>query len=561
MSASFGKRLSLDHKHILNEGAALRNSSVDDDEEEEDDFDGAPLAPRYAQESSFIEPKESSFLTSSERARVSATDQHLEKTLTSIKSMSLMFESGALQLPASTRPPSFPSIPATNSSSRVIVVPEAPPPRNSSSAQRALVHQSPANHSLSRREQHQSRSPDDASPSDATKSYVRDLEHRVEQLEAMLKAMQQRLETVVASQESTKIPSKHDRAPDRAIPAAHTNNPPQAQQAFVDGKRLDDSPAIETVHHGPATDRSVTSNPNSGRRLSLQSAAQGIIFARRLHLPAIGQLPTFDPAACSKGILLHSMKQAATLMQFSNTPHPYCLGPVITRGSSILSISLYIGEPAIPAISSSNFSVDLQSVLKTGSVDDIVEAVISSQHDDLSQALKSFDHSALVNLSKKLGVTIRVDKHFEVRCEVLRKRCNEIVRDAANGGVCFFGVCGANAPSHGIRGDEMVWCSSMNQRKDPGAPKAQPLVTIDDRMAGLDTHIELLVSDLKTICDRLGPEFCGHVNRFINHRRPLGIEESYLADEKLNPFNDVGPKQVRLISELFIDLMRFISVV
>lgn len=229
--------------------------------------------------------------------------------------------------------------------------------------------------------------------------------------------------------------------------------------------------------------------------------------------------------------------------------------------SSSLSISLYIGEPAVPAFSSLNSLADLQSVLKTGSVDDIVEAIISSQHDDLSQALKSFDHAALVNLSKKLGVTIRVDKHFEARCEVLRKRCNEIVRDAATGGVCFFGVCGANAPSHGERGDEMVWCSSIYQRKDPGPPKSQPLMTIDDKMAALDTHIELLVSDLKTICDRLGPEFCGHMNRFINHRRPLGIKESYLPDEKQNPFNDIGPKQVRLLSEILNDLMRMISVV
>lgn len=572
MSAKIGKRVSLDYAQIQNEGAALRNPSTDDDDDD-DDYDEAPLAPRRAQESSFIKATDHSLSTSSARARLSGKDQLMEKTLTNIKSMSLMFESGALQPPASASPPSFSRTDVSrnsnssphlfsrtdvirNSKSDAIVVPEAPPPRTSSTAQRAAASQPRTEVQTQHRpvaEPH-SRILDQSSPYDASKSYVKDLEHRVEQLEELLATMQHRLETVLASQESTKIPSKYDPAPIRSAHVARTHAPLQAHQPPLEVHGEELSVAVVTGEQVPTSDRSGPSTQRSGRRHSIQSVAQGIIFARRLHLPAIGPLPSFDKASCSKGIVLHNSNQAATLMQFSDSPHPYCLGAPITRGSSFLSITLYFGEPALPAISSSLSPADLHTILESGSADEVVEAIISSQRDDLSQALKSSKDAVLAALSKKLGVTVRLDSHFETRCEALRKRCREIVRNAASGGVCFFGVCGANTPSHGIRGNEMVWCSSINQRKDPGAPKTNSLASRDDRIKALYLHIELLFSDLQTICDVLGPNFCAFLNNIV-HRRRAAAEEHIAAEDTRNPFTDFSPKQVSSTSSFFNHVM------
>lgn len=560
MSANFGKRVSMDHALILNEGAALRNPVDYDDD---GDYDEAPLAPRRAQESSFVKASDYSLSTSSARARLSGKDQHMEKTLTNIKSMSLMFESGSLQPPASTSPPSFSRTDVMrNSNSNAIVVPEAPPPRTSSTAQRAVAPQHRTEVQTPHRpaaEPH-SRILDQSSPSDASKSYVKDLEHRVEQLEELLATMQHRLETVLASQESSKIPSKYDPAPARSAHVARTHAPLQAHQPPLDVHDAEVVAAAVAGEQGPTSDRSAPSTQRSGRRHSIQSVAHGIIFARRLHLPAIGQLPSFDKASCSKGILLHNSNQAATLVQFSDSPHPYCLGAPITRGSSFLSITLYFGEPALPAISSSLSPPDLQSILESGSADEVVEAIISSQRDDLSLALKSCKDAVLAALSKKLGVTVRLDSHFETRCEALRKRCREIVRNAASGGVCFFGVCGANTPSHGIRGNEMVWCSSINQRKDPGAPKTNALASRDDRINALYFHIELLFLDLQTICDVLGPNFCAFLNNAV-HRRRAAAEEHIAAEDTHNPFTDFSPKQVSSTSSFFNHVMLLCAVV
>lgn len=335
MSDHFNKRVSLDYAQIINEGAALRMPLTDADLYADDDSqEEEPLAPRYQPDLSFKKTNHSSVgQVGSQNARVASIDRHLEQTLTSIKSMSLMFESGALQQPGAARPPSFANIDAaTQSSSRSLVVPAAPPPRSVSSAHRAQAqpgpeHDSPA---LPRTSSAQSSS----SPSDAGKSYVRDLENRVEQLEAMLASMQERLEQVLGKQVASKIPSKHDPAPPAAVQQeanqAHVRGRDEGHEALSITRGAAASAAVVTTdsgpntdRSGPQTDRSSISN-RSGRRLSIQGVAKGMIFARRLHLPEITHLPAFDKTACSKGILLQNANMQATLMQFGNTPHPYC---------------------------------------------------------------------------------------------------------------------------------------------------------------------------------------------------------------------------------------------
>jgi hypothetical protein len=78
----------------------------------------------------------------------------------------------------------------------------------------------------------------------------------------------------------------------------------------------------------------------------------------------IAYLPTFDSAVCSKGTTLLSNNTAATLMQFYDAPHPYSLGPVITRGASMQTITLYFGQPALPAMNVSSSSANLQAILR-----------------------------------------------------------------------------------------------------------------------------------------------------------------------------------------------------
>lgn len=542
--SKYSKRVSMDYSQIVNEGAALRNRLS----EIEDDDDEAPLAPRSSKAAVSMKQNPGSLpLTNALSSRVSSNDRNLEKTLTNIKTMSLMFESGALQLPAAARPQSFNSIDtAADSAPRGLMVPEAPPPRNSSSAQRTRMSED-----SNPRFVNDSPTLSSTPPPAADNDYVRGLELRVEQLEAMLATMQQRLGSVLDSHEYAKIPSKHDAAPRQHAQQPSRNALLNAQDRSVEtavaGQGPDSSASmVAGDSRQPNSDRSAPSAPStqrSGRRLSIQGVAQGIMFARRLHLPAIGQLPVFDKAACSKGIMLQNMNTLATLMQFSNTPHPYCLGPVITRGPSILNITLYFGAPALPAINDALSSADLQSVLNSGSTDDIVHAVISSPPDALSQALKSTDPNTLIALSKQFGVNIRAGKAFESRCEEFRGRCGEIARDAANAGVCFFGVCGASAPTHGIRGDEMVWCSSINERKDPGTPKFKPLLGKEARIAAREVHIKLLLADLSVICDAI-PECGAFLNEFIPRRR-TDVEDNPSYQQLPNRWNDFGEKQVR----------------
>ena len=563
------KRLSLDHNQTRNEGASLRNPwNVDDDSEATssviDSLDGfeneAPLAPRYAQASSSMKPTESYHRsTSSLNSRVSSIDQHLEKTLTNIKSMSLMFESGGLQSPAIVRPSSLISVDAvSNTASRALVVPVAPPARNSSSSQRANAQHSLEHHAPVRSAVQSSGSPASFAPSEATHSYVKDLEHRVEQLEEMLATMQQRLDAVLASHESTKIPSKHDPAPRRVSHGAHANSHSIASELAVHELAINSigpgaSAASATVpdsHQGQSTDRSGPSTSrssivSSGRRHSLAGAAHTIIFARRLQLPDIAYLPTFDSAVCSKGITLLNNNTAATLMQFYNAPHPYCLGPVITRGASMQTITLYFGQPALPAMNDSSSSANLQAILRNGSTDETMQAIISSTPDDLC---KSLNEAALAALSKQFAVIFRRDQDFLVRCSLLRKRCVDIALDAARGGVCFFGICGANVPSHGIRGNEIVWCSSLNERKEPGAQKTKPLMNRTDIMRCLDTHIKLLHTDMITVCEAY-PEIGNMINDLLAGRRTVERavdDKSSSLQNAPNPWtlNHLGLKQV-----------------
>ena len=571
MDGNYSKRLSLDHNQTRNEGAPLR-LPVDYDTESlpyvEGSADGfeneAPLAPRYVQVSSSMKPSETSHRsTPSLSARVSSIDQHLEKTLTNIKSMSLMFESGVLQPPAMARPSSFNSIDVvSNSASRAIVVP-APPPRNSSGTQRANAQHSPEHHALVRSSIHSSGSPASIAPSEVTNSYVKDLEHRVEQLEDMLATMQMRLEAVLASHESTKIPSKHDPAPRGVGHAAHADSHFVATERAanenavrsIDSGASASSASVPDSHQEQSNDRSGPSTRRasivpSGRRHSIAGAAHTIIFARRLQLPAIAYLPTFDSSVCSKGITLFNNNTAATLMQFFNAPHPYCLGPIITRGASMQTFALYFGQPALPALNDSSSSVNLQDILRNGSTDEIIQAIISSTPDDLC---KSMDEAQLAALSRQLGVVGRREPNVLARCSALRKRCVDIALDAARAGVCFFGLCGANAPSHGIRGNEMVWCSSINERKEPGAQKTKPLMNRTDMMLCLDMHLKLLLSDMNIVCESF-PVIGSMISDLITRRRTVTDESSSLQNPTI-PWNHLGPKQVCSHSHFYNNLM------
>ena len=208
----------------------------------------------------------------------------------------------------------------------------------------------------------------------------------------------------------------------------------------------------------------------------------------------------------------------------------------------MMSITLYFGEPALPTIRDSASLADLQAVLKSGSTDDIVDAVLSSPPEDLSQALKATDHPTLAALSKQFGVAIRMDGQFEAKCKALRLRCVDLANNAAIGGVCFFGVCGASLPSHGLRGNEMVWCSSMNDRKDPGPPKTKPFIRRDEKMASLEFYMNLLLADMRAICDFV-PGLVAFMTNFFPVRQ-AGREDSASIQETLNPWAQMGSKQV-----------------
>jgi hypothetical protein len=551
MNSNVGKRLSLDYHMTINEGNALRMPlDVDDDSEASSsvvgDFEDAPLAPRYAQTPFAKNSSATSVRSASYVSARASNDQQLEKTMTSIKSMALMFESGALQPSTTLRPSSFASIEsATNSESRTVVVPQPPPPRKSSAHLPHTQH-SPEKHDSTRSALRQFDSPERDSASDATRNHIVELEHRVEQLEELLADMHHRLTIILASQESTKIPSIHDlRQPTQAPHTKGQHNVSNNSNSHLPVAAI--STGVPESDHDLKTDRSAPSSQRSGRRLSMQGVAKSIIFANRLHLPPVGQLPVFDSAACSKGIVLSRNNTAATLIQFSNTPHPLCLGPIISRGTSMLSITIYFGEPDLPTINETSTSAGLQAVLRTGSTDEIAHAIISSKPDDLCQALASSDSPTLSDLSKKFEVTKRLtDKTFKGRCEALRQRCQEIARVAASAGLCFFGVCGASFPSHGIRGDEMVWCSSFNERKEPGPPKTKPLLDKASRKDALELHKKLLLHDMKTICDSI-PELNTLINGLISHRR-AGLESSSSVQPSSTVvWNDMGPKQVSIL--------------
>ena len=540
------KRVSLDHSQILNEGAALRQGSALRKSSDNstafssvlDDADEPLLAPRGAKSSSFSNPNQKTLPSSSHNVRMPSDDQNLEKTLANIKTMSLMFESGALS--TTVRPNSLNSAePLTSSVSRAVVVPAAPPLRNSS---RALRDRSADDNFLSNNYEHQPSVNTNISQSAIENSYVRGLEHRVEQLESMLEAMQHRLGSVLATHESTKIPSKHEPASTQGVQFYTGNNRNSTQKSKVEldesvsdshGQDVSGANAMSEIHQP----KNASGPQRKGRRYSMHGVAHGIIFARRIHLPAIGLMPTFDKAACSAGIVLHNMNSVATLMEFSNTPHPFCLGPIITRGTSMLSIALYFGEPALPTISESISSAHLQSILNSGSMEEIAHAIISSPPD----VLKSLKVETLANSSKQFGV--RFDKKDRIRCERdLRRSCREFAKDAANVGVCYFGICGANVPSHGIRGHEMVWCSSINERKEPGALKMKPLMGKDDKVAALKVHIKLLLSDLASICDAV-PGCGSFLSDFIPRRRSDAEDNSRPLWSNL--WNDAGgQKQV-----------------
>jgi hypothetical protein len=551
------KRISMDYSQIINEGAALREDAARRNSASFpaafsaalDDADEAPLAPRGANTSSFSKASQKSFpSTSSLSDRIPNDDRNLEKTLSNIKTMSLMFESGAL--PLTTRPNSIGNVDAAKKiASQHVEVPEAPPPRNATVAQR----------DRSLYDNYVTRNSDDQFPVHANRSlmvaensYVRSLEHRVEQLEAMLEDMQQRLGSVLASQEFARIPSKHDPAPNQLVqlPSKSTSQNMKNQlDETASGSRGQDVSGTIAMGDQLEPNSGTSGNHSASRRHSLHAAAKGLIFVRRTHLPAIGHIPTFDKATCSEGIVLHNMNSVATLLRFSNTPHPYCLGPIITRGSSMLSMALYFGEPALPAISESFSAADLKKKIENGaSKDDIIHAIISSPPDALPQALKLLDEAALSSISKKFGITIRTDRNFQLRCEDLRRSCRAIATDAANVGVCYFGVCGASVPSHGIRGDEMVWCSSINERKEPGALKMKPLIGKDEKIAALKAHIKLLLSDMASICDAV-PGCSDFLSEFMPRRRTEFEDHSHLQWSKL--WDDVGSqKQVSSQSSL-----------
>jgi hypothetical protein len=540
-----GKRVSMDYSQILNEGAVLRDGSVQRRSSDHstafssalDDADAIPLAPRGSKSTLSIKQNQKYCPSTSS---LSNDDRNLERTLTNIKTMSLMFEKGPL--PVSARPNSLSSADDANSSmNRAVSVTEAPPRQTSSMTQRDRI---PDDNSLSRNSDHHFSANINRTFSVTEHAYVRGLEHRVEKLEAMLEDLQHRLDSVLASHESTKIPSKHDPAPNQVVkpPSENFSHDMTSQHEYATSDKHDQvSGGKEIGEHMEPSSRT-SGNMSSARRRSMQAVTLGMMFARRLHLPAISQMPSFDPSVCSEGILLQNMNSLATLIQFSNTPHPYCLGPIISRGTSILSIALYFGEPALPSISDSVSLANLQSILVGGSRDDIAHAIISSPPDVLSQALKLSDSVTLHMLSKQFGVTIRTDKNFKLRCDDLRRSCRDIARDAANVGVCYFGVCGASVPSHGIRGEEMVWCSSINERKEPGALKMKPLVGKDDKIAALETHIELLLSDLATICDAI-PSCGDFLSTYIPRRRTDADAHSHIQWSNL--WNDAGgQKQV-----------------
>ena len=120
-----------------------------------------------------------------------------------------------------------------------------------------------------------------------------------------------------------------------------------------------------------------------------------------------------------------------------------------------------------------------------------------------------------------------------------------LAKDAARGGGCFFGVCGANLPSHGMRGNEMVWCSSMNERKDPGPQKTKPVVRRDEKIASLEFYMNLLLSDMRTVCDVV-PGLSSFMTKLVQLRQ-TGKEESAPLQETLNPWTQMGAKQVCLL--------------
>ena len=51
----------------------------------------------------------------------------------------------------------------------------------------------------------------------------------------------------------------------------------------------------------------------------------------------------------------------------------------------MMSITLYFGEPALPAVRDAASLADLQATLKSGSTDEILDAVLSSPLEDLAQ--------------------------------------------------------------------------------------------------------------------------------------------------------------------------------
>ena len=90
----------------------------------------------------------------------------------------------------------------------------------------------------------------------------------------------------------------------------------------------------------------------------------------------------------------------------------------------------------------------------------------------------------------------------------------------------------------------MVWCSSINEGKDPGTPKFKPLLGKEARIATREVHIKLLLADLSVICDAI-PECGAFLNEFIPRRR-TDVEDNPSYQQLPNRWNDFGEKQVRL---------------